>query len=151
MSEPLASLGQAMDQAREIAALRAEVAALCIAHDRADGALADAETVLTGDIERGIRLLTLERDGLKAEVKRLTDQGERLSKGLARMQKMAADATANVRALAEALTALMAWSLELDDPRMRYIVVQVDRVDVDAARAALDRSGVVGGREERTR
>jgi len=38
---------------------------------RADGALADAETVATGDIERGIRALTAERDGLRGALARL--------------------------------------------------------------------------------
>ncbi len=58
-------ISQALAQAREIAALTAEVEQLRIAIARADGALADAETVPTGNLEDGIRALTAERDGLK--------------------------------------------------------------------------------------
>ena len=56
-----------------VAALKAEVENLRIAHARADGALADAETVKTGDLELGIRALTAERDGLRDWVTRLGD------------------------------------------------------------------------------
>ncbi len=44
---------------------------LHIAAQRADGALADAATVPTGNLEHGIRLLTGERDALRAEVAQL--------------------------------------------------------------------------------
>ena len=40
---------------------------------RADGALADAETVATGDVERGIRMLTGERNLLRARLARLEE------------------------------------------------------------------------------
>ena len=56
--------------------LQAEVSARRIAHDRANGALADAGTVQTDDIERGIRQLTAERD-------RLAEMSDNLPKTLA--------------------------------------------------------------------
>ena len=43
---------------------------------RADGALADAETVATDDIERGIRMLTGERNLLRARLARLEGRDE---------------------------------------------------------------------------
>lgn len=68
---PLIPLSEEQYQARTIAALKAEVSRLRIAYDRADGALADAETVPAGNLERGIRALTAERDGLRGQVARL--------------------------------------------------------------------------------
>jgi hypothetical protein len=41
---------------------------------------------------------------------------------------------ARLKAVVEAL---MAWGVEFDDERLDYIVVQVDRSAIDAARAAL--------------
>ena len=39
--------------------------------------------------------------------------------------------------LRDALRSLLASGRELDDPRMDYVVVQVDRVDIECALAAL--------------
>lgn len=162
------------DRVAEI--LRAEEERLRIAHDRAADALTQAAMVPPEDLNRGIRALTAERDRLKAE-------GERLSLGLVRMQKIAAavDADlravtaerdglkhtlemwvaecgeggprpikANVKALAEALTKLMEWGVELNDERLHYVSVQVERADIALARAALARDGVRRGRREKT-
>ena len=124
-----------------VAALAAEVARLRIAHDRADGALADAATVPTGDLERGIRALTA------------TCTAERTRSTLAfagwkEIERQFYAAEADVKALAEALRELMMWSTELDDERLQYIVVQVGREEIAIASAALARPGVVRVREE---
>lgn len=80
-----------------VAALTAEVERRRIAHDRADGALADAATVPTGDLERGILALVDERDVLAAKrawaLAAMTAWADR-----------ARTAEADVKALAEALT-----------------------------------------------
>jgi len=51
-----------------------DVEMLTLALKRADGALADAATVPTGDVERGIRLLTEERDRLKTAAAQALDR-----------------------------------------------------------------------------
>ena len=59
---------QRVPLAREVVRLRHELAAARIAIARADGALADAETVPTGNLEVGIRTLTAQRDVLLAGI-----------------------------------------------------------------------------------
>ncbi len=61
---------------------------LHIAAQRADGALADAATVPTGNLEHGIRLLTLERDALRAE---MTEYKERMDWWRTRWEKECAE------------------------------------------------------------
>ena len=133
----------AQDIVNHVTALTDEVAQLRIAHDRADGALADAETVPTGDLERGIRLLTAERDVIAGSRTRALS-------AIAEWANRARTAEADVKALAEALVGLMQWGVELDDERLHYVSVQVERADIARARAALARPGVVRVREEET-
>lgn len=45
---------------------------------------------------------------------------------------------ARVARLEEALRTLMEWGVELDDVRLHYISVQIERADIKAARAALE-------------
>ena len=47
-------------------------------------------------------------------------------------------ATARLARLEAALRGLLGWAVELDDERLSYLVVQVDRVDVAAAQAVLE-------------
>jgi len=63
------------EQAREIESMR-------IAQQRADGALADAGTVPTGNLERGIRMLTAERDVLQAALAGQVREIERLKRAI---------------------------------------------------------------------
>lgn len=115
-------------------ALTAEGEHLRIAHARADGALADAETVPTGDLERGIRALTAERDGLKSTLLAWTaecgEDGPRPIK-------------ADLRALAEALVTI------LDDVEHSWLTLEGRLEGIKmVARATLARPGVVRVRGE---
>ena len=58
MSEHNSTFNELPPPGRELERLRERIATLEIALKRADGALANAACVPTGDIERGIRLLT---------------------------------------------------------------------------------------------
>jgi DNA repair exonuclease SbcCD ATPase subunit len=62
ISSESSGVSDSCDRARR---LRTEHDHLQILHDRADGALADAGSVRTGGLERGIRELTAERDRYK--------------------------------------------------------------------------------------
>ena len=136
---------QGLDQAREIAALRTEVERLRIAHARAEGALADAETVPTGDLERGIRALTA------------TCTAERTRSTLAmagwkEMERQLLATEADVRALAEALekSAIGRHELHTATNAMgaQSAFPECSSGACVAARAALARPGVVRVREE---
>jgi chromosome segregation ATPase len=70
ISSESSGVSDSCDRARR---LRTEHDHLQILHDRADGALADAGSVRTGDLERGIRELIGERDEARAEIKHLAD------------------------------------------------------------------------------
>lgn len=71
-----------VQNAEEVGRLRAERDDLRIAQQHADGALADAATVPTGNLERGIRMLTAERDTLAGRIKELEEEIEALSQAL---------------------------------------------------------------------
>lgn len=102
--------------------IKAEDERLRIAHDRADGALADAGTVPTGDLEKGIRALTAERDGLMREIAEWEGQDNRCPTGHNRrftytLEERAGcvacerdGAEADVKALAEALETVLPYA-----------------------------------------
>ena len=134
---PSVPLSQAHDLCAQIAALRAEVGRLRIAHDRADGALADAETVPAGNLD-----LTDQRAAARTRY-------VLANAGWKEMDRQLLAAEADVRALAGALYEVAeACEVIARDPVCSIGEGRAWRAVGRIANAALARPGVVRVREE---
>ena len=65
------------------------------------------------------------------------DHRECAATEITRLRERVRELEADGEALEDALRDLMVWGVDLDDPRLSYVVVQVDRADIEAATSLL--------------